>query len=147
MSRTKRLLLSQILGAVVASADEAKTGDAPGDSGAAVAPAKPQRTTKAKPSKKPRTRQLPPWNVILLDDDDHTYDYVIEMLCGVFGHPVEKAFHMACEVDSTGRVIVCTTHRELAELRREQIIAWGTDPRISSCRGSMTAVLEPARAE
>jgi len=41
-------------------------------------------------------------NVILLDDDDHTYEYVIEMLCKLFGHSQEIAYRMACEVDATG---------------------------------------------
>ena len=152
MSRNKRLLLGEILGGLIAAAADGNesTGNAPGDKSdnagaAAVAPAKAKPKNKAKPSKKRPTRQLPPWNVVLLDDDDHTYDYVIEMLCGVFGHPIEKAFGMACEVDQSGRVIVCTTHRELAELKREQIIAWGADPRISACRGGMTAIVEPAK--
>ena len=28
----------------------------------------------------PQTRRIPPYHVILLNDDDHTYEYVIEML-------------------------------------------------------------------
>lgn len=30
-------------------------------------------------------RLIPPYNVVLLDDNDHTYEYVIEMLRAVFG--------------------------------------------------------------
>ena len=85
----------------------------------------------------------PRWNVVLLDDSDHTYDYVVEMLGAVFGHPLSTAFRMAVEVDTTGRVIVWTAHRELAELKQDQIHAYGADPRITRCRGSMSAVLEP----
>ena len=117
------------------------------DAGTAVAPARPKRraATKPAPRRRPRHKGLPPWNVVLLDDDQHTYAYVIEMLGHVFGHPLSKSFLMAEEVDRQGRVIVMTTHRELAELKREQIIAYGTDPRIGTCKGSMTAVIEPAR--
>jgi ATP-dependent Clp protease adaptor protein ClpS len=96
-----------------------------------------------KPKRKPR-KQLPPFNVVLLDDDDHTYDYVIEMLGKVFGHAKEKAFKLAEEVDGSGRVIVLTTHKELAELKRDQVLAYGRDRRIPACRGSMTAIIEPA---
>jgi ATP-dependent Clp protease adapter protein ClpS len=53
----------------------------------------------------PRPKRQPPYNVILLDDDEHTYGYVIEMLGKLFGHSLEKAFAMAVEVDLTGRVI------------------------------------------
>src|SRR5438132_14192278 len=84
---------------------------------------------KAAPKKKSRTRQqpqqLPPYNVVLLDDDDHSYEYVIEMLGKVFAHPFEKAYGMAKEVDSSGRVIVLTTHKERAELKRDQILPYG----------------------
>ena len=42
------------------------------------------------------------WHVILLDDDDHTYSYVVDMLMAVFGHSREAAYRMTVEVDSTG---------------------------------------------
>jgi len=47
-------------------------------------------------------------------------------------------------VDETGRVIVLTTHRERAELKRDQIHAYGTDRRVATCKGSMSSVIEPA---
>ena len=108
--------------------------------GATAAPAK------AKPSskRKDKTKQLPPYNVVLLDDNDHTYEYVIQMLRSIFAHPEEKAFSMAKEVDESGRVIVLTTHKELAELKRDQIHAWGPDKQIATCKGSMSATIEPA---
>ena len=91
-----------------------------------------------------QTQDLPMWHVILLDDDDHSYEYVIEMLQRVFGHQLAQAFLMACEVDQEGRVIVDTTTQERAELKQEQIHDYGPDPRIPRCSGSMTAVIEPA---
>ncbi|MCB1225068.1 MAG: ATP-dependent Clp protease adaptor ClpS [Verrucomicrobiales bacterium] len=86
----------------------------------------------------------PPYHVILLDDDDHTYAYVIEMLMAIFGHEFHLAQTMAETVDHQGRVIVATVHRELAELRKEQIETYGPDPRISSSPGSMSAQIEAA---
>lgn len=90
------------------------------------------------------TRRQPPYNVILLNDDDHTYEYVILMLQELFAHPVEKGFQLAEEVDRAGRAIVCTTSLERAELKQEQIHAYGPDPRIPECKGSMYAEIEPA---
>jgi ATP-dependent Clp protease adaptor protein ClpS len=90
-------------------------------------------------------KRLPPWNVILLDDNAHTYPYVVEMLRAVFGYEQVRGYKLAQEVDSAGRAIVMTTHRELAELKRDQIHAYGADWRIASCKGSMSAVIEPAR--
>ncbi len=100
--------------------------------------------TKPKEKKRRKTQGLPPYNVILLDDDDHSYEYVIHMLKTVFGHPPEKGYRMAKEVDATGRVIVATTNLEKAELKRDQIQTFGPDPFIPRCKGSMSATVEPA---
>src|SRR5947209_8760680 len=88
--------------------------------------------------------KLPPYNVILLNDNDHSFEYVIRMLKQLFGHPQERGEMMAKEVDSTGRVIVLTTTKEHAELKRDQIHAFGADASIPRCKGSMSATIEPA---
>jgi ATP-dependent Clp protease adaptor protein ClpS len=93
---------------------------------------------------RPVQKKEPLWNVVLLDDDHHTYDYVIEMLMELFGHSPIRAWLMACEVDNEGRVIVDTTSRERAELKRDQIHAYGADFRMEACAGSMSAEIEPA---
>ena len=90
------------------------------------------------------SRQQPPYHVILINDDDHSYLYVVVMLRELFGHPPEKGFKLAQQVDEEGRAIVLTTTREHAELKQEQIHAYGPDPTIERCAGSMTAEIEPA---
>lgn len=92
---------------------------------------------KKKPKRQPR------YNVILWNDDDHTYAYVIAMLMAVFGFPAEKGFQIAKTVDTAGRAIVMTTTREHAELKRDQIHAYGKDGLIENCKGSMWATIEP----
>ena len=91
-----------------------------------------------------RPRYQPPYHVILLNDDDHSYVYVVVMLKELFGHPHEKGFQLAKTVDSEGRAVVLTTTKEHAELKQEQIHAYGPDPTIPRCAGSMTAVIEPS---
>ena len=86
----------------------------------------------------------PPYRVILWNDDDHSYEYVIKMLMALFGYQAEKGFLMAKEVDSRGRVIVLTTTHEHAELKRDQIHAYGRDALIAGCKGSMSATIEAA---
>ena len=102
-------------------------------------------TTKQKPEEKRRTRRQPPYHVILLDDDAHTYEYVIGMVRRLFGHTPEHALQLATEVDQKGRVILDTTTMERAELKRDQIHAFGRDWRIPTCQGSMYALIEPAQ--
>jgi ATP-dependent Clp protease adaptor protein ClpS len=98
----------------------------------------------AKPLSQPLPELEPPYHVILHDDDTHTYDYVIEMLAAVFGYDFPVGYKMACAVDAQGRVIVATCHKELAELRVEQIEGYGPDPRMKESSGSMRATMEPA---
>lgn len=103
---------------------------------------KPRREKRSAPKKKPRRQ--PPYHVVLWNDDDHTHAYVIAMLQKLFGHPPEKGYQLACEVDKRGRAIVLTTTREHAELKRDQIHAYGKDALVADCAGSMWSTIEPA---
>jgi ATP-dependent Clp protease adaptor protein ClpS len=90
-----------------------------------------------------RDDQTPLYRVVLLDDDEHTYEYVVEMLCTIFFLSAETAYKHACEVDAMGRVAVIVCEREQAEFGRDQIHAYGADPRMPVSKGSMSAVVEP----
>jgi len=108
-----------------------------------VAVAEPEQKRKPKPRRKP-PRQQPRYHVILWNDDDHSYDYVVEMMQKLFGHQKEKGFQIAKEVDSQGKAVCLTTTLEHAELKRDQIHAYGPDKYIDRCKGSMSATLEAA---
>ncbi|HEX2170858.1 MAG TPA: ATP-dependent Clp protease adaptor ClpS [Dehalococcoidia bacterium] len=86
----------------------------------------------------------PRYHLILLDDNEHTYDYVIELLGRIFGYGKEKAFALARLVDTQGQVIVETADYDQVSLHQQQIHAYGPDRRIRRCKGSMSAVIEPA---
>jgi ATP-dependent Clp protease adaptor protein ClpS len=91
-----------------------------------------------------RQQLTPLYHVVLLDDDDHTYDYVVEMLTRIFLLSRDLAFGHAVEVDTTGRTIVMTCELAQAEFGRDQIHGYGADPRMPKSKGSMKAVVEPA---
>lgn len=86
----------------------------------------------------------PPYHLILLDDNEHTYQYVIAMLGSVFGYAPEKGFAIACVVDSQGQAVLMTGGLEEVRLKQDQVHAYGADPLMPECKGSMTAVIEPA---
>ena len=103
-----------------------------------VMPAERQRQkNKSRPKRQPR------YSVILWDDNDHTYDYVIRMVQELFGYDETGAFGVASCVDRRGRAVCLTTTMEHAELKRDQIHAYGADSHISRCQGSMSATIEP----
>jgi ATP-dependent Clp protease adaptor protein ClpS len=103
-----------------------------------------QTITRPEVQTKTRTKRPGLWHVVLLDDDDHTYEYVVEMLGAVCGHSRPRAFRAAQDVDTRGRAIVYTAHLELAELKLDQIVNYGVDVFVASCTSSMRATLEPA---
>lgn len=90
----------------------------------------------------PETRRQPPYNVVILNDEEHTVDYVIELLVKVFKHSLETADLLTWKVHTEGRAIVFTTHRELAELKREQVLSYGPDPRMEISKGPIGCVIE-----
>ena len=110
-------------------------------SAAAAIPEVEQQGTRPKPKRQPR------YNVILWNDDDHSYEYVMMMMKELFRYPIEKGFQVAKEVDRSGRAICLTTTREHAELKRDQIHAFGKDSLIARCQGSMSATIEPVPGE
>jgi len=88
---------------------------------------------------------VPLYRVVLLDDNDHTYDYVIEMLQHIFIFTLEQAYHHAEEVDLRGRTVLITCELPEAEFSKQQIEAYGADWRLARSAGSMSAAIEPAQ--
>ena len=84
------------------------------------------------------------YHVIILNDEEHTFDYVIEMLEAVFGMPYPTALAHTTEAHSTGSSICLTTNLEEAEKKRDLVHAYGPDWRMPNSRGSVAALVEPA---
>lgn len=109
-----------------------------------IAVMEPEVVTSRKPAPA-KPKQQPRYHVILWDDPDHTFDYVIMMTQQLFGATLERAMQLAKEVDTSGRAVCLTTTKEHAELKRDQIHAFGKDPLLARCSGSMSASIEPER--
>src|SRR5947209_3319657 len=78
-------------------------------------------TTETETQEETRTRRMPPYNVILDNDDHHSMPFVVEVLCKVLGCPVERAFQLMLEAHTSGRAVIWTGSREVAELKAEQV--------------------------
>lgn len=83
----------------------------------------------------------PRYNVLLWDSDDHTFEYVEKMLRELFGHEKEQCKEIAKGVDKDGKAVVLTTTLEHAELKRDQIHAYGKD-NLEGSKGSMWSTIE-----
>ena len=84
------------------------------------------------------------YHVIILNDEEHTIDYVVEMLQAVVRLSAAAALACTMEADSSGSSIVYTCGLEEAENKRDLIHAYGPDWRMPNSRGSVAALVEPA---
>jgi ATP-dependent Clp protease adaptor protein ClpS len=86
-------------------------------------PALPEVTVIPKPrtTESTRTRRIPPYNVLLCNDDHHTCEWVVEVLMKSLGYSTEKAVQLMWQAHTDGQAVVWTGSREVAELKYDQI--------------------------
>jgi ATP-dependent Clp protease adaptor protein ClpS len=91
-----------------------------------------------------RPRTLPPYAVVVLNDNDHTFPYVIEAFQKVFGYNAERAYQLTLQIHRQGRGIVWSGPKEVAELKVEQLRGLGPDFYASrQVRYPLRAYIEP----
>ena len=74
-----------------------------------------------KPKETTKTRRVPPYNVILLNDDHHSMEFVVGVLSKALGYTVERSFQLMMQAHNSGRAVVWTGPKEVAELKADQI--------------------------
>ncbi len=67
-----------------------------------------------------RTQQLPPYRVILHNDDVNTFEYVIRAILKITPLGETEAVERTLEAHETGSSLLLVTHKERAELYVEQ---------------------------
>jgi ATP-dependent Clp protease adaptor protein ClpS len=97
--------------------------DQAGTSSVEVAPERP----KARPETTSKPKMLPPYAVILLNDDHHTMQYVVEALQKTFGYSTFKALRLVLRAHVAGRALVWVGSKEVAEFKRERLRGFGPD--------------------
>lgn len=91
-----------------------------------------------------RPRLLPPYAVVVLNDNDHSFPYVIEAFQKVFGYSKERAYQLTLQIHHQGRGIVWSGPKEVAELKVEQLRSVGPDFYASrEVRYPLRAYIEP----
>lgn len=102
------------------------------------------RASTGRPRLETVERVEPLYNVVLLDDNEHTYEYVAAMLSEVMPCGCDEAWAMAYELDGLGHVVLQTASQASARRQQQRIHSYGRDWRLPSSRGSMTSILVPA---
>jgi ATP-dependent Clp protease adaptor protein ClpS len=102
-------------------------------------------STETQTHEEKRTRRIPPYNVVLLNDDHHSMEFVIEVLCKVLGCAIERAYQLMMEAHTSGRSIIWSGTKEVAELKAEQIQTCGEIRASDGAKlGPLGCVIEPA---
>ena len=94
---------------------------------------------KTAPGEEVQTRSVPPYHVILENDDCHSATFVVVVLCKALGYSIEHSYQLLMEAHTGGRAIVWTGSKEVAELKVEQIRTFREDP-----HGPLGCTIEPA---
>jgi ATP-dependent Clp protease adaptor protein ClpS len=97
-----------------------------------TAVAKPKRTRKPKPKKKP-PGMLPPWKVLLHNDHKNDMKFVLATIVELTPLNAQDALLRMLEAHETGVALLLTTHKERAELYADQFQSKG-----------LTVTIEPA---
>jgi len=80
-----------------------------------------QAGTQTKPApSKPKPKQLPPWKVLLHNDDVNTVEDVVKTIVMLTTLNEQDAIERMLEAHHTGVALLLTTHQERAELYQEQ---------------------------
>jgi ATP-dependent Clp protease adapter protein ClpS len=103
-------------------------------SGKTATATKTKPAPKKTPSRKP-PQPLPPWKVMLHNDDKNEFHFVIQTVVSLTPLNEDAARQRTIEAHETGVALLLVTHKERAELYREQFQSKG-----------LTVTIEPAEA-
>ena len=87
------------------------------------------------------------YDLVILNDDTHTFEYVIGLLHDVFGVSRDFGYGMAETIDYRGeRVVFTGAWREVAQ-KRDAILAYGPDPWLPFSTGPLRVEIHESSRE
>lgn len=75
----------------------------------------------AEPEVETRSKLLPPYHVLIENDDDHSQFFVVAVLRKVFGYDEQQSTALMHAAEEHGEAVVWTGAKEVAELKLDQI--------------------------
>ena len=90
-----------------------------------------------------RSRLLPPYHVIVENDDHHSQMFVVLVLRKVFGYDEPRAIDLMMTAHETGQAVVWTGPKEVAELKLDQLRTFHEE-REDADLGPLGCRIEPA---
>ena len=100
-------------------------------------------TPVVEPETDTRQKLLPPYHVIIENDDDHSQLFVVMVLRKVFGYDEPRSIELMLTAHTSGEAVVWTGPKEVAELKRDQIVSF-REHRGGTDLGPLDCAIEPA---
>jgi ATP-dependent Clp protease adaptor protein ClpS len=100
--------------------------------------------TKPREQEQTGTRRVPPYNLILENDEYHSMEFVVEVLQKALGYNEQRAILLMLEAHNGDRSVVWTGPREVAELKLEQVHTYHEIREGGRDLGPLSCVIEPA---
>jgi ATP-dependent Clp protease adapter protein ClpS len=119
----------------MAKKEQSKQEESSSSGKGGTATAKPRRSRKSAPSRKP-PQMLPPWKVLLHNDDKNDMIYVVVTIQELTTLNEQDAKTRTVEAHETGVALLLTTHKERAELYKDQFQSKGLNVSIEPAEGS-----------
>jgi ATP-dependent Clp protease adaptor protein ClpS len=101
-------------------------------------------TTKPMEQEETKTRRIPPYNVILENDDHHSMEFVLGVLQKALGYNEQKCYELMMLAHTSGRAVVWTGTKEVAELKMEQMLSFHEIRANGKKLGALGVYIEPA---
>ena len=101
-------------------------------------------STKTAEQEETTTRLLPPYNVILENDDHHSMEFAIGVLQKALGYSEARSFQLMMRAHESGQAIVWTGTKEVAELKLEQMLSFHETQPGGKKLGPLGVRIEPA---
>ena len=101
----------------------------------------------ARQQEKKQTQRLPPYHVILENDEHHTFEFVVESLQKALGYSQERSYQLTMQAHTAGRAVVWTGPKEVAELKADQIRSFHEIRAPAANLGPLSCYIEPAPGE
>ena len=101
-------------------------------------------TPKAEEEEGTKTRRVPPYHVILHNDDHHSFEFVVGVLQKALGFNEQRSFLLTHTAHLEGRAVVWTGPKEVAELKADQISTFHEARADGAKLGPLGCSIEPA---
>jgi len=85
-----------------------------------------------------------PYCIVLFNDDEHSFAFVVQVLAEVFGYPLNDATLLTQAAHDAGQTIVFVGDRQDAERKCEKMLAYGADSTVPSSKGPLQVAVRPA---